>query len=599
MLAAVKQNGMALKFASDKLRSDHEVVLAAVNENGSALEHAAREFRLDRELVLAAVKNDGSSLKYASDELKADHQVVLTAVEQNGLALGFVSEKLQCYQEVVLAALKKNGLALGQTSERYRSDRAMVLDAVRQEGSALIYASANLKADREIGLAAVQQSGLALRFVSDELRSDREMALAAVKQCGCSLMFCAQELRSDREFVLAAVNENGSALEHAAREFRSDRELVLAAVKNDGLSLKYASDELKADRDIVLTAVGSCGCALRFAASNLRCDRGVALTAVMQDKGALEFADESLQSDQHFLREVSERRTAARNVSVDTRFTLDPSCDAPTAVKFVSEKFAASGKLALDGDTVLLRPLVGFRISSIELLSSAACAAATSALSRMWESRSQGNSGMSSEQLAVRSVFDAMLQESGGASMIVYHGCSASAARSIAEHGFVRSSQRDNGYFGRGIYATPNAEYACRYARATAPCAAVVMCRACVPSAYFVTRADYDESNATGHSKLYGQALKSEEAHFALVSPSTNFEACKPEKAEYCELCVSQVVALCPIAVLWVKAMEGPPGDERSVSAGASLADPRHDIALSGIASSPLSTLPPQLPTVS
>ena len=105
-----------------------------------------------------------------------------------------------------------------------------------------------------------------------------------------------------------------------------------------------------------------------------------------------------------------------------------------------------------------------------------------------------------------------------------------------------------------GIYTTPNAEYACRYASsALDEPGAVVMCRACVPSVYCVTVADYDGSNATGHSNLYGQALKSEEAHFALVSEFTNYEACDLERAQYCELCVSQVAALCPIAVLCVE----------------------------------------------
>ena len=95
---------------------------------------------------------------------------------------------------------------------------------------------------------------------------------------------------------------------------------------------------------------------------------------------------------------------------------------------------------------------------------------------------------------------------------IVYHGCSVSAARSIAEHGFVRSSLRDNGYFGRGIYATPNAEYACQYATTNAAKeGAVVMCRASVPSAYFVTRADYVDWNPETHCRLFGQALKSED----------------------------------------------------------------------------------------
>ena len=329
---------------------------------------------------------------------------------------------------------------------------------------------------------------------------------------------------------------------------------MLAAVKQSGGALQDVSNELRGDREIVLAAVSSFGYALQFAVRSLRSDRGVVLAAMLQDEIALRYADESLQSDQHFLREVSERRTVARYASVDARFTLDPSWDAPTAANFVSERFAASGKLANGpcASTGLFCPLFGYRVASIELLFSATCAAATSALSRMWESRPRNTNGvMSTEQLAAKRVFDELLRESD--SLIVYHGCSASAARSIAEHGFVKSSQRDDGYFGKGIYATLNAEYACKYGcRAADGQGAVVMCRACAPSAYFVTRADYDDSNDAGHSKLFGQALRCEEAHFALVSGSTNYEACTPERAEYCELCVSQVAALCPIAVLWV-----------------------------------------------
>ena len=88
---------------------------------------------------------------------------------------------------------------------------------------------------------------------------------------------------------------------------------------------------------------------------------------------------------------------------------------------------------------------------------------------------------MSDEQLGVKECSMSCFVESvGGDSMIVYHGCrDARAAHSIGEHGFMRSSPRDGGYFGRGIYATPNAEYACRYAIRTADVGDVVMCRAC------------------------------------------------------------------------------------------------------------------------
>ena len=56
VLAAVQQNGSALRHASEPLRADREVVLAAVQQNGQALRHASEPLRADREVVLAAVR---------------------------------------------------------------------------------------------------------------------------------------------------------------------------------------------------------------------------------------------------------------------------------------------------------------------------------------------------------------------------------------------------------------------------------------------------------------------------------------------------------------------------------------------------------------
>ena len=43
MLAAVKQNGMALQFASTELRADKDFVLAAVKQDGRALRYSSKE----------------------------------------------------------------------------------------------------------------------------------------------------------------------------------------------------------------------------------------------------------------------------------------------------------------------------------------------------------------------------------------------------------------------------------------------------------------------------------------------------------------------------------------------------------------------------
>ena len=55
-MAAVKQNGEALRYASAELKGDREVVMAAVKQDWRALEYASEELKGDREVMMAADK---------------------------------------------------------------------------------------------------------------------------------------------------------------------------------------------------------------------------------------------------------------------------------------------------------------------------------------------------------------------------------------------------------------------------------------------------------------------------------------------------------------------------------------------------------------
>ena len=74
-MAAVRQCGEALQFASEALRSDQAIVGAAVRQNGVALGFAGAGARADRDVVLAAVAQDGFALWAASATLRADREV--------------------------------------------------------------------------------------------------------------------------------------------------------------------------------------------------------------------------------------------------------------------------------------------------------------------------------------------------------------------------------------------------------------------------------------------------------------------------------------------------------------------------------------------
>jgi len=58
-----------LRFATEELKADREIVLAVVSKKGYALKYVAEELKADREIVLAAVSQNGSAGQFAAEEL--------------------------------------------------------------------------------------------------------------------------------------------------------------------------------------------------------------------------------------------------------------------------------------------------------------------------------------------------------------------------------------------------------------------------------------------------------------------------------------------------------------------------------------------------
>ena len=69
-------NGMNLQY-NDEIQDNKELVLIAVKQNGMALEYASKELQNDKEVVMAAVKNNPEAIKYASEELQNNPFILL------------------------------------------------------------------------------------------------------------------------------------------------------------------------------------------------------------------------------------------------------------------------------------------------------------------------------------------------------------------------------------------------------------------------------------------------------------------------------------------------------------------------------------------
>ena len=170
---AVRQNGLALQFASVELRTDSGIVAEAVGKNGMALKFTGPSVRADRISVFDAVESAGMALRYADDTLKADWDVVTSAVITNGRAIRFASDALKNDEDVVVRAARSYPAALGLASASNRSNRGFVRAVVATNGKALKYASAKLRKDPSLKSLSREafKRHRARRLVSDEVKS--------------------------------------------------------------------------------------------------------------------------------------------------------------------------------------------------------------------------------------------------------------------------------------------------------------------------------------------------------------------------------------------------------------------------------------------
>ena len=87
---------MALKFASDRLKGNDDIVLEAVQLSIEETRESRRRWYLQDE-------SEGMALYYASGRLKADSRVVTAAIHRRGGAIRFASPQMTNDYDIVLA----------------------------------------------------------------------------------------------------------------------------------------------------------------------------------------------------------------------------------------------------------------------------------------------------------------------------------------------------------------------------------------------------------------------------------------------------------------------------------------------------------------
>ena len=96
ILRNMQYNLQILEYIDQDLFKDIEFIKKVLFTNGMSLEFMPQEIQNNKELVIIALNNSaGFALKFASEELRADKEVVKEAVKQWKAPIKYASKELQ------------------------------------------------------------------------------------------------------------------------------------------------------------------------------------------------------------------------------------------------------------------------------------------------------------------------------------------------------------------------------------------------------------------------------------------------------------------------------------------------------------------------
>ncbi|MBR3402018.1 MAG: DUF4116 domain-containing protein [Parasporobacterium sp.] len=123
----LREDGALLQFLPEKYKSDKTYVLIAIKSDPNAIKYCSEELRDNEDIIKAALQEDSEDiLSFASDRLRDDYDIVLKAVKVDALNLQYASDRLRDNKDIVLRALKTYGGVLEDASERLQNDEELI-----------------------------------------------------------------------------------------------------------------------------------------------------------------------------------------------------------------------------------------------------------------------------------------------------------------------------------------------------------------------------------------------------------------------------------------------------------------------------------------
>lgn len=215
---AVKKNGLALQFASQRLRDDFETVMIAVKKSGNSLEFASGNLQDNLEIVMAAVQSNGNAYRFTSERLHKNLQVIIEATRTDASIVEEIPVEFLSNNEIARNLISVDPLAIGYLDEAMLMSNVDLMQmAVARDSDACMYLPESIWTCKNIIIELVEIDAFVIRYaLENSSKIDQDIALAAMKGANSSWGFreLPRDLQRDPDVLRAFV----SNLDEDARE---------------------------------------------------------------------------------------------------------------------------------------------------------------------------------------------------------------------------------------------------------------------------------------------------------------------------------------------------------------------------------------------
>lgn len=170
-----------LEFASDEQRDDRSIVVAAIKKIPGWIRFVSERLRGDPDIMRMVVTKNGNLIRFATKELLAsDLSLQFVAIQRNPESILYVSPKMRDSFFVMKYVVSRQPEFFRVASERLRRNRHFCMAIVEADGSILRRMPVDMKDDIDIAKAATRQNPRYILYASKRLQTQFEQETGQV-----------------------------------------------------------------------------------------------------------------------------------------------------------------------------------------------------------------------------------------------------------------------------------------------------------------------------------------------------------------------------------------------------------------------------------